>query len=390
MSQQPVITGPLPFGTQSAPVFAPPEAADLAAGTMLGGYRVERALGAGGMGAVYLATDTHLGRQVAVKTMRSDVAADPQVRERFLREARAAAAIDNEHVVPVYAVGDAGGGPYLVMPLLRGESLDVRLHRGEWPSLAEACRLAGGVAAGLAAAHAAGVIHRDVKPSNVWLDGATGRARLLDFGLARPTRGGEAITRAGMVVGTPSYMAPEQAAGGAVDHRADLFSLGVLLYELTTRQRPFVGDSVLAVLTALAVHEPPPAHATNPAIPAALSRLINRLLAKAPVARADSAAAVAAELRAIELTLPAVPGERAPVGPSAPTPLPAPRARPVGRAQRLSAHALALGASALAAAWSEWGLLGWVMLATAFAARRYRPLRPVVEERPADDRTRWI
>jgi eukaryotic-like serine/threonine-protein kinase len=292
---------------------APPVATELAPGDVFGCYRIERVLGTGGMGAAYLATDTQLGRQVAVKTMRPDVAAEPHTRERFLREARAAAAIEHENVVPVYAVGDADGSPYLVMPLLRGEALDARLERGAWPSLAEVCRLAREVAAGLAAAHAVGLVHRDVKPANVWLDGETGRARLIDFGLARQARGGDALTRAGVVLGTPAYMAPEQAAGAPVDHRADLFSLGVLLYELTTRRRPFVGDSVLAVLTALAVHDPQPAHEANPEAPVALSRLIARLLAKTPDDRPASAGAVVATLAAIESAPapqpPAVPGE---------------------------------------------------------------------------------
>ncbi len=250
------------------------------------------------MGAVYLATDTHLGRQVAVKTMRPDAAADPDVRERFLRKARATAAIEHEHVIPVYAVGEHAGMPYLVMPLLKGESLDARLRRGAWPTLEEVCRIGREVAAGLAAAHAVGLIHRDVKPANVWI-GLDGRAKLLDFGLARLAHGGEALTRTGVVVGTPSYMAPEQAAGGAVDHRTDLFSLGVLLYELATRRRPFTGDSVMAVLTALAVHNPPPAHETNPAAPVALSHLLNRLLAKNPAERSQSAVEVCDALSTI-------------------------------------------------------------------------------------------
>lgn len=331
------------------PPAAPPAATELAPGDVLGCYRIERVLGTGGMGAVYLATDTQLGRQVAVKTMRPDVAAEPHTRERFLREARAAAAIEHENVVPVYAVGEVAGSPYLVMPLLRGEALDTRLQSGTWPSLTEACRLTREVAAGLAAAHATGVVHRDVKPSNVWLD-ETGRARLIDFGLARQARGGDVLTRAGVVLGTPAYMAPEQAAGGPVDHRADLFSLGVLLYELTTRRRPFVGDSVLAVLTALAVHDPPPAHETNPEIPAALSRLIERLLAKAPDDRPANVAEVVAALVAIE---------------SAPSATPAPTgaelrsecAPPVGTGNRaLSARAL------LFAGFAAFGLLMGLLL----------------------------
>ena len=385
MAHHPVSTSPPPHATQPElrdaagsdvlPSGALAAAPELAAGSMLGGYRIERVLGTGGMGAVYLATDTHLGRQVAVKTMRPDVAADPQVRERFLREARAAASIEHEHVVPVYAVGDAGGSPYLVMPLLRGEALDTRLQRGAWPSLVEACRLAREVAAGLAAAHAAGVVHRDVKPSNVWLDEPTGRARLLDFGLARPARGGEVLTRAGTVVGTPAYMAPEQAAGGAVDHRADLFGLGVLLYELTTRRRPFVGDSVLAVLTALAVHDPRPAHEANPEVPVVLSRLIGRLLAKNRFGRPATAAEVVGALAAVETALPVT--SRWPSGPSDRTPLPAERRSctggPVEKWGRVHSTSVLLfgGGSALTSACALVGLGAvwvWVALSAGVAA----------------------
>jgi hypothetical protein len=162
------------------------------------------------------------------------------------------------------------------------------------------------VAAGLAAAHAAGLVHRDVKPANIWLDGGTGRARVLDFGLARLAGGGDGLTRAGAVLGTPEYMSPEQAAGGTVDHRSDVFSLGVVLYELATGARPFAGDSVMAVLTALAVRHPPPADEVNPAVPAALSRLIGRMLAKAAAERPATAAEVGEALAGIEASLAAV------------------------------------------------------------------------------------
>ncbi len=187
--------------------------------------------------------------------------------------------------------------PFLAMELLAGESLAGRLARGGAVPVAEAVRVAQGIAAGLAA-HAAGVLHRDIKPANVWLEAGTGRVKLLDFGLAKPMAGAD-LTQAGELAGTPSYVAPEQAAGRATDHRADLFSLGCVLYELTTGRRPFPGETAWAALTALATVTPPRPRAVNPAVPPALDALIVRLLKKDPAGRPASAAAVGTELATV-------------------------------------------------------------------------------------------
>ena len=263
----------------------------------VGPYRVDGLLGAGGMGVVYRAVDPALGRPVAVKVLRPEVAARPGAAARFAREGRALAALAGDHVVRVYAVGEDAGRPYLAMERLDGETLAARLDRGRLP-VAEAVRVGREVAAGLAAVHAAGIVHRDVKPGNVWLDRATGRAVLLDFGLALAPDRGESLTLAGGVLGTPAYMAPEQARGEPVGPRADLFSLGAVLYHALAGRPPFPGPTPAAVLTAVAVAIPPRLRRVNPAVPPALDALVARLLCKRPAGRPGSAEAVARELAA--------------------------------------------------------------------------------------------
>jgi serine/threonine protein kinase len=275
----------------------------------LGPYRVLQVLGQGGMGVVYRGEDPQLQRHVALKVMRPLVAASPASRQRFLREARAAAALHHDHVVPIYHVGEERGVPFLVMPLLRGESLEQRLERqGKLPA-AEVMRVGREAAEGLAAAHERGLVHRDIKPANLWLeagDGAPegpfpgGRVKVLDFGLARAASSTARVTQEGVVVGTPAYMAPEQAHDQAVDGRADLFSLGAVLYHLLTGRPPFGGENTLAVLRAVAEDQPPPPRELDPAVPAALSDLVMRLLAKRPDDRPGSAREVVKALRAIE------------------------------------------------------------------------------------------
>jgi serine/threonine protein kinase len=260
-------------------------------------------LGRGGMGAVYLAEDTQLGRTAAVKVMLPEVAADVRAKDRFLREARAAAAIRDEHVVTVYQVGEENGVLYLAMELLRGTSLSNYLQKNS-PSLPSAVRLGREIAEGLAAAHARGLVHRDIKPANIWLEAPNGRVKLLDFGLARAASpepsSPDRLTGSGLVVGTPGYMSPEQARGQDLDERTDLFSLGVVLYLLCTGREPFAGGTPMAVLTALAVDRQAPARAVNPKVPPGLSDLIDRLLEKKPADRPASAAEVAKALRQIE------------------------------------------------------------------------------------------
>jgi serine/threonine protein kinase len=266
-----------------------------------GEFRVLRVLGAGGMGVVLEARDAALNRKVAIKLMRPEVAERSTAKERFLREARAMAAVEHPRVVIVHHVGEQGGVPYLVMPLMAGQSLAKRLRSAEPLPVPEAVRFARETADGLAAAHARGVIHRDIKPDNIWLEeSAEGtHVRLLDFGLARDD-GAEPLTQSGAIFGTPAYMAPEQAAGEKVDGRADLFSLGCVLYEMATGQRAFAGPSMTAILYALANHTPPPARSVNPNVPPALSHLIDRLLRKDRAERPAMAGDVAQALRAIE------------------------------------------------------------------------------------------
>lgn len=216
--------------------LAPPQDADELG--RLGQYRILGVLGRGGMGVVYRAQDPHLGRQIALKVMNSRAAASHEARQRFLREARAAAAIAHDNVVHINHVGEEAVVPYLVMPLLVGETLEARLRREGALPLAEALRVGREVACGLAAAHAHGLVHRDVKPSNVWLEEGTGRVKALDFGLAWSANEGPPVTGNATVMGTISYMAPEQAAGQPVDARTDLYSLGCVLYRMCTGRPP--------------------------------------------------------------------------------------------------------------------------------------------------------
>ncbi len=280
--------------------LAPPQAGDEIG--RLAHYRVLKRLGAGGMGQVFLAVDTLLERRVALKVMLPALAAEAVHRDRFLREARAAAALTHDHVVTIHQVGEADGVPYLAMQLLEGESLEDYLRRGKSLTPGQVCRIGREAANGLAAAHAKGLVHRDVKPANLWLEAPRGRVKLLDFGLARPT-GDVHLTSSGQVLGTPTYMAPEQARGQVLDGRCDLWSLGVVLYRLCTGRLPFEGTDVLAVITSIALDEPPPVRALAPDTPPALAELITELLAKDPAGRPKSARAVADRLLAIERAL---------------------------------------------------------------------------------------
>jgi hypothetical protein len=261
--------------------------------TKLGGYRIRRELGRGGMGVVYEAEDEALGRLVALKTLKPVLAAAPQVRERFLREARAQAAVEHPNVVPIFHIGEDDGVPYAVMPLLHGETLQTRLDRKGRLSAEEVIRIGRDVAAGLEAAHAKALIHRDLKPANIWLDADSGRALVLDFGLAVPSDG---TVPTDPSAGTPTYMSPEQARGEPLDHRTDLFALGVVLYRATTGRPAFVGSTLSTVLTAVAEHHPDPPAVVNPSVPPRLSALILQLLAKSPADRPATAQHVVAQL----------------------------------------------------------------------------------------------
>jgi serine/threonine protein kinase/WD40 repeat protein len=266
-------------------------------------YRILAVLGWGGMGIVFRAHDPRLKREVALKVMSPALAGSASARERFLREARAMAAIEHDHIIQVFHVDEDRGVPFLVMPLLKGETLDARLVRAGASRplpMAEVLRIGREAAEGLAAAHAQGQIHRDVKPSNLWLEGQRGRVKILDFGLARVVAEDVKLTEQGRIVGTPDYMAPEQAQNKPVDARCDLFSLGCVLYRLCTGELPFKGPDTLTILMALATEHPAPASQVNPNVPAALSNLIDKLLAKNPAERPASAQEVADRLEQIE------------------------------------------------------------------------------------------
>jgi len=262
-------------------------------------YRVIRLLGKGGMGQVFEAVDSELERPVALKIM-SEQVGDESSRQRFLREARATAALRNDHIVTIYRVGQEGTLPYLAMELLHGEPLDKRLMREPMLSTHEIIRIGREIAAGLAAAHDRGLIHRDIKPANIWLEADTGRVKILDFGLARAQMDSAHLTRTGIIMGTPAYMSPEQADGQGVDGRADLFSLGCILYEMATGATPFRGETAMSVLRGIMLHDPPAVATINPEVPPALSALITRLLAKDPNERPKNASLVALTLSKIE------------------------------------------------------------------------------------------
>jgi serine/threonine protein kinase len=262
----------------------------------LGTYRVLRLLGRGGMAYVFLAEDNTLRRRVALKVMDPSLSTDADAAPRFLREARIMAAIKHDHLVTVYQVGQEGKVVYLAMELLEGEPLEAWMSRCPRPDVGEIVRLGREMASGLDVIHRNGLIHRDIKPGNIWLEAPGMRVKILDFGLARHIDDDAHLTQTGMVMGTPAFMAPEQARAEQVDARSDLFSFGCILYCLCTGTKPFQGPNTLAILTALAVDHPRHVRECNPAIPAELGDLVMALLAKKPDQRPASAAVVLALL----------------------------------------------------------------------------------------------
>ncbi len=264
-----------------------------AVGHQVGRYRLIGILGTGGMGTVYRAHDTRLDRVVALKFLPSYLSAQPEARERFLVEARAAAALDHPNVCSIHEIGEtADGRPFIAMACYEGETLKERLSRGPLPP-AEAVRIALQLARGLGAAHDRGIIHRDVKPGNVVLP-ADGMVRLLDFGLAKVSD--VSITGPGVTPGTIAYMSPEQARGDPVDPRTDLWSLGVVLYEMLTGTRPFRGGNDRVVIQAIFHESPDPLHKRMRGGPSSLARTVERLLQKAPEDRYQSADELARDL----------------------------------------------------------------------------------------------
>jgi tetratricopeptide (TPR) repeat protein len=284
-------------GVAKASPTPTPAAVDLV-GQMLEQYRIGDVLGRGGMGVVYRAEDTRLGRTVAVKVLPEARADDEERRRRFLREARSAASVTHPNIVTVHEVGEHEGRIFLVMELVAGETLSARIARGRL-ALPEAMRIARGIARGVARAHANGVIHRDLKPSNVMVD-ADGEPKVLDFGLAKSRGRDDAAsthaTSEGLVLGTPQYMSPEQARGEAVDVRTDVFSLGLIVYEMLAGKPPFAAASTSDVIAAILRDRHEPLGKIAPDLPATIDAIVDRCLAKAPLERYANAGELLAAL----------------------------------------------------------------------------------------------
>jgi predicted Ser/Thr protein kinase len=249
--------------------------------TVEGKYRIERLLGKGGMGAVFLAHDLALEREVAIKVLPPDVAQDDQVVRRFQQEAKTAAKLDHPNIIPIYRVESEGGLNYFVMKYISGTSLEDLLETKEPLPVPEIQRILWEAACALGHAHQRGVVHRDVKPANIMFD-HHGRVMLTDFGISKALQAATGFTATGMIIGTPHYMAPEQGKGAAVDGRADQYSLGVVGYRMITAELPFNGDSVHTIIYKHIYEEPPLASVKRPGIPGTLTVAIARALAKDP------------------------------------------------------------------------------------------------------------
>jgi eukaryotic-like serine/threonine-protein kinase len=278
----------------------------LTAGTKLGPYEIQSPLGAGGMGEVYRARDTRLGRDVAIKVLPSHLGSDPDLKVRFEREAKAISALSHPHICHLYDIGSQDGTDYLVMELLEGETLGDRLKKGPLP-LKQSLQYGAEIAQALEIAHGNGIVHRDLKPGNIML--TKSGAKLLDFGLAKPAPNvatmasgsmatmSKPLTMEGTIVGTIQYMAPEQVQGREADARSDLFALGAVLYEMMTGKRAFAGKSQISVMSAILEKEPEPVSRIQPLVPPALDHVIQRALAKDPDDRWQTARDLRQELK---------------------------------------------------------------------------------------------
>jgi predicted Ser/Thr protein kinase len=272
-----------------------------APGERVGSYVIDQEIARGGMGVVYRAWDTRLERWVALKALSPGLPAHAGARERLRREARAAGRLSHECIATVYALEEVGDELFIASEFVAGETLRARLARGRLP-LGDCLAIAIAAARGLAAAHDLGIVHRDLKPENVLLT-AEGRVKVVDFGIATMDGSGRGLTRTGVVLGTPGYMAPEQLSGQPVDARADVFALGVLIYEMVTGRSPFGDTGSWSVVAAVLEREPSPLSAVREDVPAALEAAVMTCLAKSPEARYPSAGAVAAALEPIVASL---------------------------------------------------------------------------------------
>jgi eukaryotic-like serine/threonine-protein kinase len=257
-------------------------------------YELLEKLGGGGMGTVYRANDRQSGQAVALKFLSDSLAGDPVLKRRFYREAQAVAALDHVNIGAIHGVEETEDGRlFIVMPFYEGGTLKQAIAQGAL-AVADAVSWTGQVAKGLAHAHAAGVIHRDIKPANLMFTG-DGVLKILDFGIAKIA--GEKLTRTGLVLGTLAYMSPEQAAGGVLDHRTDLWALGVVLHEMLTGRTPFSAPSIELLFRAVRFGEPPAVRSLRPEVPEEIEAIVSRLLQKDPGHRYPDAASVAAALQ---------------------------------------------------------------------------------------------
>ena len=292
------------MGAECEPVsldfLAPPSHPEMLG--RIGRYEVERMIGSGGMGVVLKGFDTELHRVVAIKVLKPHLAHNGAARRRFASEAQSAAAVVHEHVIPIHDVFTDGDTPYLVMQYVPGQSLQARVDDRGPLEAKEVLRIARQAAAGLAAAHAQGVVHRDVKPANILLEESVERVLISDFGLAR-TVDDATLTRTGVVAGTPHYMSPEQASGQAVDHRSDLFSLGSAIYFMCTGRPPFRAEHALAILNRICNDQHRPVDEVNSDVPPELADIVDRLLSKRPSDRFRDAQEVEHKLESVLVRL---------------------------------------------------------------------------------------
>ena len=283
-----------------------PEFLDLQT-ALAGEYSLQRELGRGGMGIVYLARDVQLDRDVAIKVLPSHLAHNAEARERFLREARMAAGLSHPHIVPIHRVSEVGGFVFFVMSYVEGETLGERLRtRGPLPP-AEAARILREVAWALAYAHGRGIVHRDVKPDNILLEARTGRALVTDFGIAHGGRDPGVVTDPGKIMGTAQFMSPEQAASEPIDGRSDIYALGVVGYLAVSGRLPYEAPTVPALLLRQATEEPPSVMRAAPGLPPALGTAIDRCLARDPASRFSDGEALAEALAPPPDARPALP-----------------------------------------------------------------------------------
>jgi TolB-like protein/Flp pilus assembly protein TadD len=257
-------------------------------------YRIVEKLGEGGMGVVYRAQDTRLGRTVALKFLPAELTRDPQAKERFIQEARAASALDHPNICTIHEIDETGdGGLFICMSFYSGQTLEDKIAKGPLP-IEDAVAFAAQIARGLAKAQERGIIHRDIKPANVFVT-TDHEVKILDFGLAK-LAGQKQLTRAGETMGTAAYMSPEQASGGETDHRTDIWAVGVVLYEMLSGKRPFSGEHEPALIYAIMNNDPPPLAAPLTAVPAGLEGIVGKCLAKSPQDRYQSAGELLADL----------------------------------------------------------------------------------------------